>query len=432
LYSLVKEGTSLRVAWIGPMPADHSSVAYAETLLLKEVVHGGLEVDCYLAGEPDALPGSLAAREGLRFFYEPINWNWGRWYSRTPLSSFLTGQAARARAQRRLGPLLLRNHLARPYDLLLQFSQIELFFPRSLLSRLPPLVLYPSVHAAGELTRHRIESGLARRCEPRLWHLASRGMLTVRSARQRHDIRAAEMVVALSKAFGRHLCRDYEVLPERIRVLPYPIDLDRFSPANGGEPPPGEPLTLLFASRMSVRKGVEMVVALSHRLSDLAGEVRIEAVGGETLWSRYAPLLQELNSDVARYHGPVENTQLATLYRRADLLLQPSHYEPFALTVGEGLASGLPVVASDEVGAAEDVDRFCCGVFATGDLDGFEHEVRTLVDRLRSGERARIKASARSEAERLFAPPSVARRLVAYLEELEWPCSLEAAEVAVA
>jgi glycosyltransferase involved in cell wall biosynthesis len=193
-----------------------------------------------------------------------------------------------------------------------------------------------------------------------------------------------------------------------------------------------EPITLLFASRMSVRKGVEMVVALSHRLSDLAGDVRIEAVGGETPWSRYAALLEGMNGNVAGYHGPVDSAGLADLYRRSEVLLQPSHYEPFALTVGEGLASGLPVVASDEVGAAENVDRRCCGVFPAGDLDAFEHEVRTLVSRLRTVERARIKALARAEAERLYAPGSVGAQLVAYLEELGSASSVKAPEAVVA
>jgi glycosyltransferase involved in cell wall biosynthesis len=418
---------------MGPVPtADHASVAHAETLLLHEVVAAGFEVDCYLAGAADELPLSLSAMEGLRFICEPVNWGWDRWYSHTPLLSFVSGQVARARAQQRLAPLVLRNHVARRYDLMLQFSQIELFFARSLLSRLPPLVLYPSVHAAGELHWHRRESGLARSGESHLWHLASRAMLAARSARQRRDIRAAEIVIALSDHFGRHLCRDYGVSLDRIRVLPYPIDLERFSPVSESENRANEPLKLLFASRMSVRKGVEMVVALSHRLADLTGQVRIEAVGGESLWSRYAHLLKGLNGNVASYRGPLDNARLNDLYRRSDVLLQPSHYEPFALTVGEGLASGLPVVASDEVGAAENVDRRCCGVFPAGDLDGFEHEVRTLVSRLRTAERARIKALARSEAERLYAPPSVAAQLVAYLEELRSATTVRAPEAVVA
>jgi glycosyltransferase involved in cell wall biosynthesis len=408
----------MRLAWLGPVPSDQSNAGYAETQLLAQLSAAGIETRCYFGGEEKTLPPSLAILDGLDFVFEPVHWDWDRWYSRTPLSSFITGQAARAMAQRRLISVVARDHLLRPYDFLLQYSQIELFAIRRLLDRLPPIILYPSVHAAGELRWHRQEAALARRCEPAFSHLAARTMLKVRAARQHSDIRLASLVIALSRRFGEHLRNDYGVPSERIRVVPNPVDLDRFSPPGDACPPKGQPLTLLFASRMSVRKGVEMIVALSHRLADLADSVRIEAIGGETLWSRYAPLLGDLNPELASYGGSVDSTELAELYRRADVLLQPSHYEPFALTVGEGLASGVPVVASDEVGAAEGVDGRCCSVFPAGDLDSFEHAVRSLVVRLRTPERGAIQALARSEAERLFAPSTVAARLLAHLEDL--------------
>jgi glycosyltransferase involved in cell wall biosynthesis len=406
----------VRVAWLGPPPSNRSSVAYAETQLLEEIVSAGLEVDCYVTGSPGDLPPSLMKAEALRFICEPLKWDWGRWYSRSPLASFVTGQGARALAQRRLARVVAANHAHRAYDLLLQFSQIELFGPQSALKRLPPLVLFPSVHIAGELRWHRRESALARMCEPPLTHLASRAMLIARSVRQRQAIQLATLVIALSRRFGEHLCRDYGVSPERIRIVPYPIDLNRFSPRPGSGRPTG-PMTLLFPARMSVRKGVELVVALSQRLSDLAGVVQIVAVGGETLWSRYTPLLEGLNGEIASYRGEVNNAKLEAMYREADAVLQPSHYEPFALTVGEALASGVPIVASDEVGAVEDVNRRCCNVFKAGELEAFEHAVRTMVARLRTDERMEIKALARSEAERLFAPPTVAAQLTAHLEE---------------
>jgi glycosyltransferase involved in cell wall biosynthesis len=422
----------MRIAWLGAIPSEEGGVQYAATQMLRGAARAGVEIDCYLALSESSRPSPLLDVSGLRFYREQTNWDWGRWYSRTPLSSFVTGQTAQAMAQRHLAPRVARNHAIRPYDALVQFSQLELFSVRPLANQLPPIVLYPSVHAAGELRWHRREAYLARTCEPVLWHHVARAMLAARSRRQRRDIRVADLVIALSRRFGELLCRDYGISPERVRVVPYPIDLDRFAPGSLQETVPSEPRTILFISRMSVRKGVEMVVALSHRLSDLSGQVRIKAFGGETLWSRYTPLLDGLNPEVASYRGPVDNTELAELYRHADLLVQPSHYEPFALTVAEALASGLPVVASDEVGAAEDVDRRCCSVFPAGDLDAFEQAVRSLVARLQTPARGAIKTLARSEAERLYAPPSVAAQLVAHLAELGSATSLKDLEAVVA
>jgi glycosyltransferase involved in cell wall biosynthesis len=167
-------------------------------------------------------------------------------------------------------------------------------------------------------------------------------------------------------------------------------------------------LRIAFVSRMSARKGLELVVELSHRLTDLEGDVTLELVGADTLWSDYRPLLAGLNTRIARYHGFLARRELAGFLAQADLLLQPAKYEPFGLTVGEALALGVPVVATDEVGAAEDVSAECCIVVRAGDIDALEDGVRAMLNRLRHGDGPAMGRLARAEAERLFSPEAVA------------------------
>src|SRR5262249_29245330 len=154
------------------------------------------------------------------------------------------------------------------------------------------------------------------------------------------------------------LAQDYGFPRTQISVIPNPIDIDRFTPPK--RMPAPDPVRLLFVARMSVRKGVEQIVELSHRLSDLAGVVQIDCLGDSPLSSDYPALLEELNPKVARRLGHLPSDQLPDMYRAAHACLQPSWYEPFAFTVGEALASGLPVVVSEEVGAGEGVDGRVC------------------------------------------------------------------------
>ena len=158
------------------------------------------------------------------------------------------------------------------------------------------------------------------------------------------------------------------------------------------------------------------MVDLSHRLDDLHGKVEIVVIGGPSTWSDYRKLLDALNPRIARYWGSVAPDELARLYREAVAVLQPSQYEPFALTVGEALAGGTPVIASDEVGAAEGIDPRVCQVFPRGDRDAFERAVRDAIGNVDFEQRGELAALARAEAERLFAPATVAATL---LEELE-------------
>ncbi len=46
---------------------------------------------------------------------------------------------------------------------------------------------------------------------------------------------------------------------------------------------------------------------------------------------------------------------LPDVYREADVLVVPSLFEPWGLVVHEGLAYGLPVITTDQVGAADDL-----------------------------------------------------------------------------
>src|SRR5262249_40449031 len=160
---------------------------------------------------------------------------------------------------------------------------------------------------------HWRERAISARCERRATFAVTHAYFAYRSRVQRRDVRDVAMLVAPSERFADHLVADYGVARSRLRVIPNPIDLERFSPA--AVPPPPTPVRLLFVSRLSVRKGFEQVVELSHRLADLAGRVRIDCLGGPSLFSNYAALRHELHPAIARHLGQRPVTELPELYR---------------------------------------------------------------------------------------------------------------------
>lgn len=406
----------MRIAWLGPTPTSDGGATYVGTQFLRELARAGARIDCFLGVPPEEIPAELRDEPGLNFVLRTSWWRWDRWYSRTPLLAFLSGMVARLHLQWGLAAAIARRHAREPYDVVYQFSQSELGGLRRLRRRLPPIVVHPSTHAAGELVWHRREAALARRSESRARHLLIGAVLRFRAAVQRRDLPEADRVVGVSRRFAHHLATDYKVAPERLGVVVNPIDLDRFRPsASAG---PDGPLVLLYVSRIAVRKGVDVVVELSHRLTDLEGRVEILVIGGPSMWSDYRALLDDLHPAIGRYGGEIGPDALARLYHDAAAVLQPSQYEPFALTIGEALASGTPVIASDEVGAVDGVDPRVCSVFPRGDVDALEAIVRRLVaaGRPTGADAAARRALARAEAERLFAPPALARDLLRELE----------------
>ncbi len=407
----------MRIAWLGPTPNLEGGAPYVGTQLLRELACAGAKIDCFLDVGPDQIPSTLLGLDGLRFVLRPTSWQWGRWYNRTPMRAFVSGNAVRLRAHNELARSIAAHHAAVRYDVVYQFSRNELGQLGRLLDTLPPVVVHPSTHAAGELRWYRREAPLARRIEPSSRRLLVETVLCLRASIQRRDLARVDRILAISHRFADHLTADYRIPRARIGIVPNPIDLDRFRPSPRPIQPVA-PLKLLFVSRIAVRKGVELIVDLSHRLDDLHGKVEIVVIGSRSTWSDYRELLDRLNPRLARYPGGAEPDELATLYREAVAVLQPSHYEPFALTVGEALAAGTPVIASDEVGAAEGVDRRVCTVFPRGDRAAFERAARAAIANSSTTDRNAVAALARAEAERLYAPAMVAQRLLAELERV--------------
>lgn len=409
---------SFRVAWTGPI--GEQGGPWFSTTLLRLLAERGAEIEFFGYGTHSPLPLLLGPTLGMnvQFHGVPLEFEWGRWYSKTHARTFISNSLVRLRGYFQLQQAILRRHEENPFDLVFQMSQPETFATRARLARLPPLVVHPCTHAAGELRWVLKERRLALDHD-RLSNLAlATSYLAARRVVQGPELRKADLVICPSERFARYLHDDYRVARTSTAVLRHPVDLQRFAP--GSPMPKDGPIRLVYVSRMSVRKGLELIVHLSHRLDDLADECRIDLIGGATLWSDYTKLTDHLNPRVGRFLGGMNSEKLVAHYRKCDVLLLPSRYEPGALVVGEALAMGLPVIVSDEVGPGEVIDERVCRVHRAGDLDDLERQVRRMVAELQV-DRARFRDEATNEAKRLFAPDVIGDRFASLLRSVAFP-----------
>jgi glycosyltransferase involved in cell wall biosynthesis len=174
-----------------------------------------------------------------------------------------------------------------------------------------------------------------------------RALLTVQARWERANVHRADRVVVPSRYSAGVAAAAYDLDPERIVVVPEPIDLDawrrRFRAA--ARPAARRPRVLAVA-RMYPRKRIEDLLAaaalLRVRIPDL--EVRIVGAGPESarLRARHAEL--GLGSTVT-FLGEVSAEALAVEYVGADCFCLPSVQEGFGLAFAEAMAAGLPVVS---------------------------------------------------------------------------------------
>ncbi|HKP83084.1 MAG TPA: glycosyltransferase family 4 protein [Pyrinomonadaceae bacterium] len=129
--------------------------------------------------------------------------------------------------------------------------------------------------------------------------------------------------------------------PERAYFnLPYFSDLERFkTPAREEK----SQRVFLFSGSLIARKGVDLLIAAFARLAQEFANVRLRIVGDGEL---------RVESERVEFVGFRDWHELPREYAAADVLCVPSRYDGWGLVVPEGLASGLPVIATDRMGAA--------------------------------------------------------------------------------
>ena len=144
--------------------------------------------------------------------------------------------------------------------------------------------------------------------------------------------RRADHVLAVSERTKRDAIELYGLAPEKITVTPHGVD-PAFAP--GGEPQG----YALFVGAVQARKDPLAALAQARE----AG-LKLVVAGPE----KEPALARRLRDEGADVQGWVGKPELAELYRGADVLLLPSRFEGFGIPALEAMASGTPVVVSDD------------------------------------------------------------------------------------
>ncbi len=181
--------------------------------------------------------------------------------------------------------------------------------------------------------------------------------------------RRAAHVIAVSEATKRDIIDLYGVAAEDITVTHHGVD-PVFAPRSAADlGRPGD--YILFVGAIQARKD-----PLAAAEAAAAVGLPLVAVGPE----KEPELARELRARGVEVRGWVEQEELARLYREAAALILPSRFEGFGVPVLEAMASGLPVVISDDAALAEVAGP--AGVYAS-DGDFGDALGRALAERAR-------------------------------------------------
>jgi glycosyltransferase involved in cell wall biosynthesis len=161
------------------------------------------------------------------------------------------------------------------------------------------------------------------------------------------------------------------VLPSRIRVVPYGVDVARFV-APPAQKRTRRGLRLLFVGQIGIRKGIRYLLEAVRRLKSRGVELTL--VGAPAGSGRGLDLYR----DYFRHIPHVPHGEIHRLFHDADVFVFPSLHEGSALATYEALACGLPVITTPNSGSVvrDGVDGF---IVPVRDADALEEKISLLL-----------------------------------------------------
>lgn len=202
--------------------------------------------------------------------------------------------------------------------------------------------------------------------------------------RQLHDMHLAN---ATSQA--KFLAGYAHIPPSRLNLLIDGIDTDRFTPGDkesasrqiGLEP---DVFRVISVAQARPEKRLDYIIRVARKVIDARpnANIRFVYVGDSsgTLIGELKTLVAELHLDKV-FHFAGRQDDLVPYYRSADIMVHAAERESFGLAIVEGMACGLPVIASAAAGPAETIiDGETGALVAINDFDGFVQRVLQYVD----------------------------------------------------
>jgi glycosyltransferase involved in cell wall biosynthesis len=142
------------------------------------------------------------------------------------------------------------------------------------------------------------------------------------------------------------------------------------------------PTTFFFCGQMIERKGVDLLLRAFDRLVASEMDVRLLLVGREAELPKFMNLLSPATRSKVRYEGFQAPERLPAYFAKSDVFVLPSRHDGWGVVVNQALATGIPIITSDAVGAGFDyVENGINGITVkAGDVDALYAAMRSLAE----------------------------------------------------
>ncbi|MEG3955468.1 hormogonium polysaccharide biosynthesis glycosyltransferase HpsP [Microcoleus sp. herbarium2] len=187
---------------------------------------------------------------------------------------------------------------------------------------------------------------------------------------------------------------------------------------------------ILFMSRIAPKKGLDLLIPALESILGSGIEFHFILAGSNPQDADYETQIkvQIHNSSLAKYTtitGFVSGDLKAELLTKSDLFVLPSYYENFGIAVAEAMAAGVPVVISDRIHIAEDIQQAEAGWVGPLEVGAIANSIKSAL--LNPQERQRRGLNGKEYAKKHYNWEAIAQQTIdAYqqilssLAEVRW------------
>jgi glycosyltransferase involved in cell wall biosynthesis len=189
-----------------------------------------------------------------------------------------------------------------------------------------------------------VDRKIAVRSAPNIWRKMQQWRWYSFIGMQKRVSRMLDHIITVSKTAGNDISRDFNISPDRFRIIPNGVRTDLFYPIP--EIPRGKNRLIVTNSADMPLKGLYYLLRAVSKVAQ-THPIQLTIVGTPQKNGYSQELIQKLGiGNRITFTGRIADEQFVREYAKATAAVVPSVYEGFGLPVAEAMACAVPVIST--------------------------------------------------------------------------------------
>jgi len=347
-----------RIACYGYAGKNIGSGVGADFMILEELLKRGFEIDFY-GWEGSNKPSELLERKNFKFLSLPdksLVRAFERWLPKSlqkPFSNTIHAVlhvlVVAPADNRKLRREVISQHTIRQYDFLFYLGLHALFR----IEDVPTLSWIQGPPQTEWLHIRKLRKTIISLCGP-ITYFKAMVYYALEKLRLTRKIDNSDILICSSQ-WSKENTIAYGISPEKVRVLRFPIDLTIFDvDPDSRSRASGQRKTFLWLGRLDPRKRLDLLLEAYRLLLKDRQDVDLKIIGSFRHYTGYKKLIDSFEfPNHIEYQSSINRSEVPSLLKQCDILVQPSEGENFGFSVAEALCCGLPVIVGSTNGTKD-------------------------------------------------------------------------------